>query len=116
MSWPVMRPAGVLELRVDHGVTALYLDLHVVNDGVHMGYAIAVRLKFLAGELEGNAAGRVGLAGNELQLDEQPSRTAGVVVARLAGSRPHEMRHEESDFGGSELLARALTGSFRELA
>ena len=39
---------GVLELGVDHGVAALYLDLHVVDDGVHVGDGVAVGLQLLA--------------------------------------------------------------------
>ena len=58
----------------------------------------------------------VEFAGDELELDEQTGRTAGVVVAIVAGLRAHDVRHQEPDFGRGEKLARALAGPFRELA
>ena len=54
--------------------------------------------------------------GDELELDEQPGRAAGVVVARLAGPGAHDVGHEETDLGRGEELARALAGALRELA
>ena len=107
---------GVLELRVEHRVAALDLDLHVVDDGVHVGDGVTVGLQLLAMEPERDAAGGVGLAGDELKLDEQPRRAAGVVVARLAGPWAHQVRHEETDLGRREELARALAGAFGEFA
>ena len=107
---------GVLELGVDHRVAALDAHVHVVDYGVHVGDGVAVGLQFLAVELEGHAAGGVGLACDELQFDEQPRRAAGVVVARLAGPGTHEVGHEETDLCGGEELARALAGTLRELA
>ena len=55
-------------------------------------------------------------AGDELELDEQAGRAAGVVVAILAGLGAHDVRHQEPDLGWGEELARALAGTFRELA
>ena len=107
---------GVLELRVDHGVATLDSDIHVVNDSVHMGDGIAVGLQFLPVELEGNAAGGIGFAGDQLELDEQPGGAAGVVVAVLAGLRAHQVRHQEAHLRGREELAGALAGAFGELA
>ena len=66
--------------------------------------------------LSGTRLGGVEFAGSELELDEQAGRAAGVVVASLAGSRAHDVRHEEADLSGGEELARALTGTFRKLA
>ena len=105
-----------LELGINHGVAALDLDLHVVDDPVHAGDGVALGLQFLAVELEGHAANGVEVAGDELELDEQASRAAGVVVAILAGPWAHDVRHEETDLGGGEELAGALAGTFGELA
>jgi len=39
------------EFGVDHGVAALQLDVHVVDDRVHLGDGVALGLELLAGEL-----------------------------------------------------------------
>ena len=83
MSWPDIRPAASLNLGLIIGVAALDAHVHVVDDGVHVGDGVAVCLQLLPIEPEGDAAGGIGLAGDELQFDEQPRRAAGVVVARL---------------------------------
>ena len=48
MSWVVIWPDCVLELGVDHGVAALDPDIHVVDDGVHVGDGVAVGLQLLS--------------------------------------------------------------------
>ena len=65
MSWPDDAARGVLELGIDHGVAALYLDLHVVDDGVHVGDGVAVGLELLPIQLKRNAAGGVSLPGDQ---------------------------------------------------
>ncbi|MCY1543699.1 hypothetical protein D9M68_795260 [compost metagenome] len=85
--------AGLAKLGVDHGVAARQLHLHVVDDGVHLRHGVALGLQLLAGELERHAAGRVELAGDELQFGQQPYRSAGVVVAGLAGLGAQDVRH-----------------------
>ena len=109
-------PGGGLELRVDHRVAARDLHLHVVDDRVHLRHRVAFGLQLLAAQAERHTAGRVALARHELQLDQQPGRTAGVVMARLARSGAHQVRHQEADLGGGEELAGALPGAFRKLA
>ena len=59
--------------------------------------------------------GRIELAGDELQLDQQPARAAGVVVAGLARLRPQDAGHQEADLGRREELARALARALGEL-
>ena len=107
---------GVLELGVDYRVAALDAHVHVVDDCVHVGDGVAVGLQLLAVEFEGNTAGGVGLAGDQLELDEQPGGATGKVVAGLAGPGPHYVGHQEADLGGGEELARTLAGALRELA
>ena len=104
-----------LEFGVKHGVAALDFYFHVVDDRVHVGDGVALGLQFLAVQLERHTADGVEFAGDELELDEQASRAAGVVVAILTGPRAHDMRHEEADLSGGEELARALAGTFGEL-
>ena len=55
-----------LELRVEHGVAARDFDLHVVDDGVHVGHGVAFGLQLLAAQLERHAARGVEFAGDEL--------------------------------------------------
>ena len=99
----------VLELGVDHRVATFYPNIHVVDDGVHVGYGIAFGLQFLAIEPEGHAADGIGFSRDELELDKQTCRAAGVVVALFTRLGPHQVRHQEANLGGGEVLARALT-------
>ena len=116
MSWRAHLAVVGAELRIDHRVAAGDLDLHVVDDGVHLRDGVALGLKLLAGELERHLARRVELARDELQLHQQARRAAGVVVALLARARAHDVRHQEADLGRGEELTRALARAFRELA
>ena len=106
----------VLELGVDHRVATLYPNVHVVDDRVHVGNGIAVGLQFLAMEPEGHAADGVGLSCDELELDEQPCRAAGVVVALFARLGTHQVCHKDADLGGGEELTCALPRSLGKLA
>ena len=74
-------PSGVRKLWVDHRVATGQLDLHVVDDAVHLCDRVALGLQLLPGEFQRNLAGGVQLASDELQLHEQSRRAAGVVVA-----------------------------------
>ena len=85
-----------------------------MDDRVHLRDGVALGLKLLAVELERHLAGRIEFARDELQLDQQPGRAAGVVVAVLARPRAHDVRHEEADLGRREELARALARAFGE--
>ena len=89
--------------------------VHVVDDAVHLRDGVALGLEFLAGQLERHLARRVEFAGDKLELHQQARRAAGVVVAVLAGPRPHDVRHEEADLGRREEFAGALARAFREL-
>ena len=115
MSWVADAAGGVLELGVEHRVAALDLYFHVVDDGVHVGRCVALGLQLLSVELQRDAAGGIELPGGELELDQQPRRPAGEVVTILAGPRPHDMRHQESDLGRREELAGAAARAFGEL-
>ena len=92
------------------------LYLHVVDDGVHVSNGVALGLQLLPAQLERHPAGGIELAGDELELDQQPGRAAGIVVTILAGPGAHDVGHQEADLGRGEELARALAGTFRELA
>ena len=112
----MMRPAASLNLGLMMVSPRSMLDLHIVDDGVHVGDGVAVSLQLLPVEPEGNAAGGVGLPSDQLEFDEQSRRTAGVIVARLAGPGAHDVGHQEADLCGGEELARALTRTFGEFA
>ena len=86
-----------------------------MDDRVHLRDGVALGLQLLAVELERHLAGRIELARDELQLDEQARRAAGIVVAVLAGLRAHDVRHQEADLGRREELAGALARAFGEL-
>jgi len=74
-----------------------------LRDGVALGH------QFLPVELERHLAGWIEFTRDELKLNEQPRRAAGVVVAFLAWLRTHDVRDQEADFGRREVFAGAAS-------
>src|SRR5262249_11832977 len=108
--------SGVPKSGVDHRVATTQIDVHVVDDGVHLRDGVALRLELLPIHLERNLARRIEFARNQLQLDEESTGSGYVVMARLTWPWPHDARHEEPDLGRREELAGALTRTFRKLS
>ncbi len=109
-------PSAVLNLGLSIELPRDDLGLHVVDDGIHPGDGVALALQFLAVELQRHAAQGIELAADELELDEQAGRAAGIVVAFLAGPRAQDARHQEADLARGEEFAGALARAFGELA
>jgi len=74
-------------------------------------------LQLLTVEAEGKFFGDgIEFLGDELELDQQPGGTAGVVIGVLAGAGLKNFRHEETDLGGREKFAGTLARALGEFA